>query len=63
MANALREQRLIQLVPEYSIPQQGVYAVFPNTAHVPEKVRRFVDFMREFPARKVAQEKHSVIAA
>jgi Transcriptional regulator len=51
VADDLRERRLMQLVPDYSLPQQGVYAVFPDAAHVPAKVRRFVDFMREFPAR------------
>ncbi|MEZ0601112.1 LysR family transcriptional regulator [Paraburkholderia sp. IW21] len=51
VANDLREQRLTRLVPDYSLPRQGVYVVFPDTAHVPAKVRRFVDFMREFQAR------------
>jgi DNA-binding transcriptional LysR family regulator len=51
VADDLRERRLIQLVPDYSLPQQGVYAVFPDAIHVPAKVRRFVDFMRELQAR------------
>ncbi|WP_323123556.1 LysR substrate-binding domain-containing protein [Burkholderia alba] len=51
LENDLREGRLIQLVPGYSLPQQGVYAVFPNTAHVSVKVRNFVDFMRDFLTR------------
>ncbi|WP_087686823.1 LysR family transcriptional regulator [Pandoraea sp. PE-S2R-1] len=51
LENDLRDELLIRLVPNYSLPYQGAYAVFPNTAHVPAKVRKFIDFMRDFLRR------------
>lgn len=36
---------LIHLLPDYYFPKQGVYALYPNTKHVPEKVRVFIDFL------------------
>jgi len=38
---------LIDMLPNYGLPEQGVYALFPNTHHVPTKVRRLIDFLRE----------------
>lgn len=37
---------LIPLLPNYRFPRQGIYAVYPNTRHVPEKVRAFIDFLQ-----------------
>ncbi|MCF7545418.1 LysR family transcriptional regulator [Pseudomonas petrae] len=45
---ALEDGRLVQVLPEYEWPEQGIYAVFPNTQHVQAKVRSFIDFFREF---------------
>lgn len=42
----LRAGRLVRLLPDYEMPRQGVFAVFPNTHHIPAKVRQFIDFMR-----------------
>lgn len=39
-------QRLVHLLPDHHFPQQGIYALYPNTRHVPEKVRAFIDFLR-----------------
>ena len=36
---------LIQLLPKHHFPRQGIYALYPNTRHVPEKVRAFIDFL------------------
>lgn len=41
----LARGRLIKLLPDYRFPRQGVYALYPNTRHVPEKVRAFIDFL------------------
>lgn len=38
---------LTQLLPDYEFPQQGIYALYPNTRHVPEKVRTFIDFLHD----------------
>lgn len=47
VATALREQKLVQVVPEFTFPHQGVFAVYPDAQHVPAKVRAFIDFLRE----------------
>lgn len=36
---------LVHLLPDHYFPRQGVYALYPNTRHVPEKVRAFIDFL------------------
>ncbi|TPG58332.1 LysR family transcriptional regulator [Ewingella americana] len=38
--------RLTLLLPDHRFPQQGIYALYPNTRHVPEKVRAFIDFLQ-----------------
>jgi len=40
-----------QLLPAHRLPEQGIYAVYPDTGYVPAKVRRFVDFVRGYVAR------------
>ena len=45
---AVRAGRLRRLLPDVVFPQQGVYAVYPNTRHIAEKVRAFIDFLRAF---------------
>lgn len=42
----LAQGGLVQLLPEYSFPRQGIYALYPHTRHVPEKVRLFIDFLQ-----------------
>lgn len=37
---------LTHLLPDHHFPRQGIYALYPNTRHVPEKVRAFIDFLR-----------------
>ena len=44
----VRAGRLRHLLPEVVFPRQGVYAVYPHTLHTPEKVRIFIDFLRDF---------------
>lgn len=48
-------QRLCPLLPDHRFPPQGIFALYPNTRHVPEKVRRFIDFLQSrlalFPAQ------------
>lgn len=45
-AEALRAGTLVRLLPQWSLPRGGVYAVFPPGRHVPAKARAFVDFYR-----------------
>jgi DNA-binding transcriptional LysR family regulator len=43
----LDTKRLVRLLPQWSLPLGGIYAVFPPGRHVPAKVRRFIDFYRQ----------------
>lgn len=44
-ADALREGRLVRLLPGWTLHRLDVYAVFPSAQHLPPKVRGFVDFL------------------
>ncbi|PLR50278.1 LysR family transcriptional regulator [Chimaeribacter arupi] len=48
----VREQRLTVLLPDHRFPSQAISALYPNTRHIPEKVRAFIDF---FKARTQAE--------
>lgn len=48
VAAEVRAGRLHRLLPEVLFAPQGVYAVYPNTQHIAEKVRTFIDFLRNF---------------
>lgn len=52
----LRQGRLVRLLPDYTMAQQGVYAVFPNTRHIPAKVRQFIDFLQDYVKRDACQD-------
>ncbi|MGH6627818.1 MAG: substrate binding domain-containing protein, partial [Burkholderiaceae bacterium] len=47
-AEALRTGQLVRVLPEWSLPQGGVYAVYPPGRHVQAKVRAFIDFYAAF---------------
>lgn len=42
----LRTGELVQLLPEWSLPGGGIYAVHPPGRHTPAKVCAFIDFYR-----------------
>jgi len=44
----INTKRLIRLLPEWSLPSAGIYAVYPSGQQVPAKVRSFIDFYREY---------------
>ena len=44
----LRTGRLVHLLPEWQLSRQGVYALYPDTRHLPLKVRVFIDFMKAY---------------
>lgn len=46
----LRQGRLVRLLPDYTMARQGIHAVFPNTDHMPAKVRQFIDFLQDYVA-------------
>lgn len=46
VANALQDGSLVRLLPDWSLPEGGVYAVYPATRHVPSRVRALLDFLK-----------------
>lgn len=47
VADDIANGGLVRLLPDHHFPQQGIYALYPNTRHVPEKVRSFIDFLHQ----------------
>ncbi|EJN6826832.1 LysR family transcriptional regulator [Vibrio cidicii] len=43
----LRSGTLVNLMPEYRLPEHFLYAVYPQRKHMPLKVRMFIDFLSE----------------
>jgi DNA-binding transcriptional LysR family regulator len=41
----LAARRLVELMPEYRVPEVGIYAVYPSRKNVPAKVRVMIDFL------------------
>jgi DNA-binding transcriptional LysR family regulator len=39
---------LVHVLPEWSLPRGGIYAVYPPGRHVPAKVRSFIAFYRDY---------------
>ena len=38
--------RLVRLLPEWTLPEGDIHAVFPATPHLPQKVRVFIDALK-----------------
>jgi DNA-binding transcriptional LysR family regulator len=57
VAPMLRERRLQRVLAEYRLPELGIYAVYPQNAHVPPKVRVFIDYLAARFGRKPDWEK------
>lgn len=45
---ALDSGALVRLLPKWSLPDGGIYAVLPPGRHVPAKVRAFIDFYKGY---------------
>ena len=48
---ALKAGTLVKLLPAWSLPEGGIYAVLPPGRHVPPRVRAFIDFYRAYLGR------------
>ncbi|MFW7340476.1 LysR substrate-binding domain-containing protein [Pollutimonas sp. H1-120] len=46
--DGINAKRLIRLLPKWSLPSAGVYAVYPPGRQVPAKVRSFIDFYQQY---------------
>lgn len=44
---ALRDKRLVRILPEWEVDPLFVYAVYPDRKFLPSKVRSFIDFITE----------------
>lgn len=44
----INDGRLVRLLPDWTLPKGGIYAVYPAGRHVLQKVRVFIDFYRDF---------------
>ncbi len=44
----LRKRRLEALLPDYALPDIGIYALFPSRRYLSAKVRTFVDSLRDY---------------
>lgn len=42
----LEAGRLVRLLPDHRFAPQGIYAMYPDTRHLPLKVRAFIDFLK-----------------
>jgi len=42
----LEAGRLVRLLPDHRFASQGIYAMYPDTRHLPLKVRAFIDFLK-----------------
>ncbi len=49
---SLKDGRLVRLLPDWTLPAGGMYAVYPDSRHVPAKVRVFIAFFRDWLAGK-----------
>lgn len=55
----LQKGRLVQVLPEWTLPSGGIHAVFPAARFRPPKVRAFVDLLAEREAQR--QSAHSAV--
>jgi DNA-binding transcriptional LysR family regulator len=46
VSDDLKTGKLVKLLPDWSLPRAGIYAVYPPGRHVPPRVRQFIDFYR-----------------
>jgi DNA-binding transcriptional LysR family regulator len=55
----LRAGRLQRVLPTYSLPESGIYAVMPERRLVPARARAFVDFLAQRFGRTPPWDRHS----
>lgn len=41
----LAQGRLVQVLPDYQLPNADIYAVYPYADHLPTRIRRFIDHL------------------
>lgn len=53
----INAKRLIRLLPKWSLPVAGIYAVYPSGRQLPAKVRSFIDFYRDYLGKQRKETK------
>mgnify|MGYP001578309055 FL=1 len=48
VGEALRQRRLVRILPDWESTELSLYAVYPNRKFLPPKVKSFVDFLVEY---------------
>ena len=48
----LQKGELISILPDYKSRQLGVYAIYPFTKHLPEKLKRLIEHLKQAYADK-----------
>ena len=56
VAKKVAQRELVPLLPEYHFPQQGVYALYPDSQHLPTRVRAFIDFLLALVIAQAAEK-------
>lgn len=41
--------RLVELLPDWHLPDGGIFAIYPANKHVPQRVRALIDFLQQRP--------------
>lgn len=57
VGSLVREGKLKRILADYGLPSLGIHAVYPQTTHVPPKVRVFIDYLVERFGRKPEWER------
>ncbi len=47
VAQQLKENKLVKVLPDYHLPEGGIYAIYPSKQQLPRKVRAFIDFLKK----------------
>jgi DNA-binding transcriptional LysR family regulator len=47
VAGHLASGRLVELLPEWRAPEEGIWALYPHNRHLSPKVRLLVDYLAE----------------
>lgn len=47
VADSLRQGTLIELLPTFALPREGLYVIRPESAYVPAKIRSLIDLLLE----------------
>ncbi len=42
-----KDSRLVELLPEWRAPEEGIWALYPHNRHLSPKVRLLVDYLAE----------------